>query len=93
MKKDTAKWCEFNKSTTHNTNECRAKQSLAVKLKALELDLCSKYELETNKEKKIIDAKPNYIISTTKVKRIEPKDLEEGEHLFHLNMCVKGLLL
>ena len=37
-KKDMRKWCEFHKSSTHNTSECQAKQSLVVEMKASESD-------------------------------------------------------
>ena len=80
-------WCEFHKSSIHNTSECRAKQSLMAKLKASELDACSDSDSEPNKGnekgKQIIDVEPNATVSTTKIHKQEPEDPEEGEHLFH----------
>jgi hypothetical protein len=45
LTKDTGKWCEFHKSSTHNTSECRDKQSLVAEMKASESDAC--YETES----------------------------------------------
>jgi len=71
MKKDTGKCCEFHKSSTHNTSECWAKQSLVTELKASESDACSDSESEpdkgNDKGKQIIDVETNATISTTKI--------------------------
>jgi len=85
--KDMGRWCEFQKSSTHNTSECWAKQSLMAKLKVSKSDACSDFELELDKGnekgKKIIDAGPNATIATTKIQKEEPEDPKEEEHLFH----------
>ena len=87
IKKNTGKWCEFHKISTHNTSECRAKQSLMDELKASESDACFDFELEldkgNDKGNHIIDTKPNVTMATTKIHKIEPEDLEEGEILVH----------
>ena len=81
----------------HYTSERRTKQLLVAELKAYESNACSdpKSELDkgNDKGKWIIDAEPNATVSTTKIKKNELEDLEEGERLFHSQMWVKGLLL
>jgi hypothetical protein len=41
----------------------------------------------------IIDAYPTTIVTTATIQLEEPTDPEEGEHLFHSQMWVKGTLL
>ena len=92
-KKEAGKWCEFHKIPTHNTSECRAKQSLVDEIKAFELDAYSdtksEFEKGNDRGKNIIDAKPNATVSTTKMQKEEPEDSEE-ECLFHSQMWVEG---
>ena len=66
-KKDTGKWCELHKIAWHNTDECRAKQSLVAEMKASELDLDSDFETDPDKGKQIIDAEPNATVATTQI--------------------------
>jgi hypothetical protein len=70
------KWCEFHKSSTHNTSECQAKQSLVDELKASELNASSDSESEPDKGnergKQIIDEEPNATVATMKIQKKEP---------------------
>jgi hypothetical protein len=89
-KKDTKKWCEFHKIPWHNTDECRSKQSLVAEIKDKEPNLDSKSDSENNGKRQIIDADPTAIVTTAAIQPEEPTDPEEGEHLFHSQMWVKG---
>ena len=50
------------------------------------------YDSESNLEggKWIINVEPSAIVATTKVRPSNPEEPEEGEHLFHSQMWVKG---
>jgi hypothetical protein len=87
------KWCEYHKSPWNNIEECHSNQSLVVELKHSESE--ANYDFESNPKggKWIIDVEPSATITTTKVQPSEPKELEEGECLFHSQMWVKGALI
>jgi hypothetical protein len=61
-----------------------------VDLKERESDLELEYGLEQDNGKWIMDVEPTATITTTKIQLEYSKDLEEGEHLFHSYMWVKG---
>jgi hypothetical protein len=90
MNKDTGKWCEYNKIPWHNTEECCSKKSLVAEIKAFESEAYFYSESNPEGVKRIINVEPSATFSTTKFQPIEPKELEEGEHLFHSQMWVKG---
>jgi hypothetical protein len=89
-KKDTRKWCDFHKIPWHNTDECRSKQSLVAKIKEKEPNPDSESDSENNGRRQIIDADPTATVVTATIQPEEPTDPEEGEHLFHSHMWVKG---
>ena len=66
-KKDIGKWCEHHKSPWHNTDECRAKQSLVAEMKSSESDLDSDSKTKPDKGKRIIYAEPSVIVATAHI--------------------------
>jgi hypothetical protein len=61
-----------------------------AEVKASESDVGSDSEPEPEMGRKIIDVEPSSIVATTKIHPSEPDEPEEGEHLFHSQMWVKG---
>jgi hypothetical protein len=64
-----------------------------AELKASESEVDYDSESNPKGENQIIDVEPIATVSTTKVQTSEPKELEEGDLLFHSQMWVKGDLL
>jgi hypothetical protein len=61
-----------------------------AEVKASESDVGSDSESEPKRGRQIIDVEPSATIATTKIHPGEPDEPEEGEHLFHSQMWVKG---
>jgi hypothetical protein len=61
-----------------------------AEIKDKELNPDSESDFENTGKGKIIDVDPTVIVATTTIQREEPTDPEEGEHLFHSQMWVKG---
>jgi hypothetical protein len=62
-------------------------------MKASDPEVDSNSQSNTKGGKHIINVEPSATIATTKFQQREPKELEEGECLFHSQMWVKGALL
>jgi hypothetical protein len=71
-------------------DECRSKQSLVAEIKDKEPNPDSESDYENTGKGQIIDADPTAIVVTATIQPEEPTDPEEGEHLFHSQMWVKG---
>jgi hypothetical protein len=87
---DTEKWYDFHKMPWHNTDECHSKQSLVARIKDKEPNPDLESDSENTGKIQIINANPTTIFATTTIQPEEPTDPEEGEHLFHSQMWVKG---
>jgi hypothetical protein len=87
------KWCEYHKIPWKNNEECHSKQSFVAEMKDFKSKEDSDSESNTKSGKWIIDFETSAIVATTKVQPGDPEEPEEGEHLFHSEMWVKGTLM
>ena len=71
-KKDTGKWCDFQKIPWHNIDECCSKQSLVAEIKDKESNLDSEYDSENTSKRQIIDAYPTAIVMIATIQFGEP---------------------
>jgi hypothetical protein len=93
MKKYTRKWCDFHKSLWNNNVDCPQRSHWWLRSKLLNKMRVLTQSQNQKKGRYIIDVEPSAIVSTTKIHPGEPNEPEEGEHLFHSQMWVKGTLL
>ena len=70
-----------------------SKQSLVFEIKDKEPNPNLESDSENIDRRQIIDVDPTVIVATAAIQLEEPMDHEEGEHLFHSKMWVKGSLL
>jgi hypothetical protein len=63
---------------------------LVAEVKASESYVDSDSKPEPERGRRIIDAEPSATVATTKLQPGELEEPEEGEHLFHSQMWVKG---
>ena len=63
---------------------------LVAEVKAFESDVDSDSKKEPERGRRIIDVEPSATVATTKLQPGEPDKPEEGKHLFHSYMWVKG---
>jgi hypothetical protein len=61
-----------------------------AKIKGKESNLDSESDSKNTGKRHIIDADPTTIVKTVAIQPGEVTDIEEGEHLFHSYMWVKG---
>ena len=61
-----------------------------AEIKDKELNPNSESDYENTGKRQIIDVDPTAIVATAAIQPEEPTDPEEGEHLFHSQMWVKG---
>jgi hypothetical protein len=61
-----------------------------AEIKDKDPNLDSESDSESTGKRHIIDADPTAIVVIATIQLEEPTDLEEGEHLFHSHMWVKG---
>jgi hypothetical protein len=88
MKNDTGKWCDFHKITWFNTDEFFSKQSKVDEVEDKEPNPNSESNLENIETRQKINTDPT--ATTITIQPEEPVDPEEGEHLFHSQIWVKG---
>ena len=61
-----------------------------AEIKDKEMNPNSESDFENTGKGQIIDVDPTAIFTTAKIQSEEPTDPEEGEHIFHSHMWVKG---